>query len=327
MATQPNSPGRDQEFLPALYGRTDDTAKGQQSFHKLLIGLEIALSLLGAAAVVASQIPQITDVINNFIRIQVWGGQPAALSIATAITLSASALALGARFIWKPGEKWRQSRYIGETDASLAWRYATKATDFDLGTGVVQFSTAEDWYSSKVEELVTQTANLDLPIGAAKSEITDQMKVLRNAVLADQYQRYRTERAASQRDWYLLRAKEYRRKRNFWRVMTFLVYAAGITLLILHATSLRDTAPLGLLSANYWPLVVAGVGGIASWVAARHYEDLLQSYSFTSVRLSLALDKMSDFDPSTGNSAQFARWVDEIESLMDAEHQQWHALA
>jgi hypothetical protein len=316
-------------FFPALYRRTDIAAKEFQQWYYRAIAVETTLSVVGGAAVVATQIPSVSPFLVNAIGVQLFGGRVLPLSIATAIALLLTVITILVRYRWQPGERWRQSRFVGESDASLAWRYGAKATDFDLGTGSATYEDADDWYKTKAGILVDQSEKLDLPDDGDNKERTALMGKLRDGSLQDRFELYRDLRAIDQREWYAGKAKGLKRTRNMWRWLLILTYAVGIALLFTHGTGLRNLVPFGLLDANYWPLVAATVGGITAYVAARHYDDLAQTYEHTRSKLSLEIDSMDDFapePPDAAKEAKFARWVDRIEILMDAEHQQWHTL-
>jgi hypothetical protein len=313
--------------LPALYQATDTAAKRHQRWFILSLVAEIVFALLGALALVLEQNAFFADTVGSIGSIQMGGSTVATLSLATAVALIATAITLLVRYIFKPGEKWRESRYLGERCATLAWRYTARATPADLDRGQDAGVDANQWYLKQINELFTQARQLNLPEVDRLDQLTPAMSALRNAPVEQRYTIYLQGRAINQRDWYNKRARMFLARRNTLRFLTIVVYVVGAGLVLAHATALRDQAPFGLLAANYWPLVAATAGAITGYVAARHYDDLQQSYRYMRDCLSAEINVMSGFTltATTGERA-VSDWVDHIETLLDAEHQQWHAL-
>lgn len=323
---EPNlSPSPQQPDLPALYIATDTAAKSHQRWFIASILIEIGLTLLGAFALVLGENPDFVRAVGPIASVQVRGGAILPLSLATAVTLFATALTLGARYFWKPSEKWRQCRFLGEQCATLAWRYVTKATPVDLGRGQGAFTSVNNWYLDQIDKLLLQAKPLDLPDVNKEAQLTSAMITLRDGSLAQRFAVYLKWRASDQRDYYETRAREYRNRRNWWRFATIAVYIVGALVVVAHATQLRTTVPFGLLGANYWPVVAAAASAITGYVAARHYDDLQQTYGYMCGRLTAEINIMNQFDPNAPQAeADFAESVDRVETLMDAEHTQWH---
>jgi hypothetical protein len=311
--------------LPALYQATDTAAKRHQRWYILSIVAEIAFALLGALMLVLSQNPNFVDAASSIASVQVLGTTLVPLSLATAIALLATAITLVVRYIFKPGDKWRESRFLGERCATLAWRYATQATPADLDRAQDGQTDANRWYIDQIDDLLQQARPLDLPDVAGLEELTPAMSALRGAPAEQRFKSYLEDRVIDQRNWYDRRARRFRRQRNFWRAVTVLIYVLGGLLVLAHATSLRDQVPFGILATNYWPLVAAAGGAVTSYVAARHYDDLQQSYRYMAERLSGEIAVMRGFT-AAGREREVGEFVDRVETLMDAEHQQWHAL-
>ncbi len=323
-------PGRSislkQGDLPALYQATDTAAKRHQRWYILSILTEIAFALLGALTLVLSQNPDFINATSSIATVQISGMTVVPLSLATAIALLATGITLVVRYIFKPGDKWRESRFLGERCATLAWRYAAKATPPDLGRAQEGQTDASRWYIDQIDELLQLAKPLDLPDVAGLEELTPAMSALRGAPAEQRFKSYLEDRVIDQRNWYDRRARRFRRLRNSWRAVTVLIYVLGGLLVLAHATSLRDQVPFGLLATNYWPLVAAAAGAVTGYVAARHYDDLQQSYRYMCERLSGEIAVMRAFTPTAGSEREIAEFVDRVETLMDAEHQQWHAL-
>jgi len=204
-----------------------------------------------------------------------------------------------------------------------------KATDVDLKRGRGPFPPVDDWYLGEIGALLLEAKPLDLPDVKKDDQLTQDMTALREAPLSQRFEVYREQRAINQRDWYNNRARSFRKYRDVWRVITVLVYFVGAGLVVAHAISpLRNAVPFGLLGANYWPLVAAVASAITGYVAARHYDDLQQTYRYMSGLLTAEIDVMRKFNPTTDTQAEadFAEQVDRVETLMDAEHKQWHKL-
>src|SRR4051794_31844589 len=150
-----------QDDLPAFYQATDTAAKRHQRWFIVSIVLEIAFALVGAAALVLGQNPNFVDAVGSVASVQFLGATVVPLSVATAAALLATAVTLVARYVWKPGDKWRESRYLGERCATFAWRYAARATPVDLGRGQEAPADANRWYLDQIAELQQQARPLD----------------------------------------------------------------------------------------------------------------------------------------------------------------------
>jgi hypothetical protein len=300
-------------------------AKQHQRWFIVSILVEAALALLGAVVLVVGLNPNFAGAVGSVAGVEVFGSKIYPVSLTIAVALAATAVTLIARYIWKPGEKWRESRFLGERCYMLAWRYAARATPVDLGRTQEGQTDANRWYLDQIDELLRQGRSLDLPDVQGLDQLTPAMSELRNASVDQRFKTYLEDRAINQRNWYDRKARQFRRRRNYWRAVVVLIYVIGALLLIAESTPLRDLVPLGLLQTNYWPLVVAAAGAVTGYVAARHYDDLQQSYRYICERLSGEIDAVRAVTPSV--EREVSEWVDRVETLMDSEHQQWHALS
>jgi hypothetical protein len=316
-----------QRDLPALYQATDIAAKRRQRLFIVSILAEIIFALLGALALVLEEIPDVMQAASSIATINVVGITVVPLSLATAVALLAIAVTLIVRYVFKLDENWRESRFLGEQCATLAWRYAARATPADLGESQDIQTDADRWYLDQIDDLLQQAKLLDLPDVKERDELTPAMSAFRNAPVEQRYTAYLNDRAIDQRDWYDRKARQYNRLRNSWRTVIILIYVVGAGLVLAHATPLRDQVPFGLLTANYWPVVAAAAGGVTAYMAARYYDDLQQTYRYLSERLSGEIAIMRDFTPTPDRERRISEFVDRIETLMDTEHQQWHALS
>jgi hypothetical protein len=295
--------------FPALHQQTDRAAKGYQRTFLYTVAFESVLIIAGAVTLV------LTPKDSTLATVSIFGHDVGALPLATALSLLLAVVPLLTHYILKPGEKWRQSRFVGESCKSLAWRYAVKATAFDINPGLTRVASLREWYTGAFDDLIQQAKDLDLADTGSPSAITDKMKNLREATLTERFKAYIDQRARDQRDWYQRKAKVFRGQRTFWRTVRLVVYVVGAGLVAAYAFK--------ALPFNFWPLAAATLSAVAGYVAARHYDDLLQSYWYMGERLTAEIDGMSSFGD---NEAEFAQWVAHVEGLMDAEHQQWHSL-
>jgi hypothetical protein len=249
------------------------------------------------------------------------------LSLATAIALLATAFTLVARYILKPGEKWRNSRYLAERTATLAWRYADRATPSDLDRGQNAGVDANQWYMKRIHEVFTEAEKLSLPEVDRLDQLTPRMSALRNAPSDQRFKAYLEGRAIEKRNAYNRRARVYRRRRTVWRSIVALTYIVGAGLVLAHATPLRDLVPFGLLATNYWPFVAVAAGSVTGYVASRHYDELQESFRYVRDVLAAEIEGMKGFTPTAATAERdLSEWVDRVETLLDAEHQQRYIL-
>jgi energy-converting hydrogenase Eha subunit C len=324
----PSSLTLESKDFPALYRATDEAAKTYQRGFIISILVEIGLTLLGALALVLEQNPSFVQAVGPVASVQVPGGKVFPLSLATAAALLGTAVTLLYQYALKPGDKWRQSRFLAERCATLAWRYAAHAAPFDLGRAGTATVDVDRWYLDQNTALLKEAAPLDLVNVAHGHDdvLTPAMIALRGASLAERFRIYSRDRAIAQRNWYKSRSQMFRQRRNTLRAVTVTIYIIGAGLVILHATPLRTLAPFGLLLPNYWPLVVAAAGAVTGYVAARHYDDLQRIYGYTAVLVTGELNAMENSTPTDDDEAKIGNWVDRIETILDTEHRQWRAL-
>jgi hypothetical protein len=70
-------------------------------------------------------------------------------------------------------------------------------------------------------------------------------------------------------------------------------------------------------------------GALGSWMGARHYEELGQTYAAMTRRLTVLKDRaeqlnLGSFPSQTLPTAVvWAQFVDEVETLLEAEHREW----
>jgi hypothetical protein len=314
--------------LPALYRATDAAAKTYQHGFTLAILVELGLTLLGALALVLEQNPAFVQAVGPVASVQVAGGKVFPLSLATAAALLGTAVTLLYQYALKPGDRWRQSRYLAERCSTLTWRYAAHATPADLGRADASSSDVDRWFLEQYAHLLKEAEPLDLMnVSQGPDDVLSQVaRTLRGASLSERFTVYSRDRATAQRNWYESRAQKFRQRRNTLRAITVIIYIIGAVLVILHATPLRTVAPFDLLLPNYWPLVVAAAGAVTGYAAARHYDDLLRNYGYTAALVTGELNVMGTYTPADGDEAKVGNWVDRIETILDTEHHQWHAL-
>jgi hypothetical protein len=215
---------------------------------------------------------------------------------------------------WRQGDRWRGRRALAEAMGTLAWRYSMEALPGDLPGAKPGARPGRDGFDDEFRVLSAGAQELDLPPPApASHQITAQMNALRmSASPQEKLDVYVRDRVQDQLDFYLPRAASFRHWRTGLQasiLVSYLVLGVGL-------------APLGGFGVA--TTIAAALG---SWMGTRHYEELGQSYGAMARRLSVLKDRAErlNLNPSgaISPSVVVAQFVDDVETLLEAEHRDW----
>jgi hypothetical protein len=207
----------------------------------------------------------------------------------------------------RPDKVWYEGRALAESVKTLTWRYVAGAAPFEAGS--------ERADSEFVERIRTLQRDLpDVPLlPSTASTITDKMRAMRAAPLAERKEAYLVGRVLDQQDWYAQRALYHQRSARFFRNTMLVMEVAGITGALAKA--------FGVVNFDLAGIVAAAVSAFAAWNATRQHSATATAYVLASHELAVIRDLLDrDLDEHQWSAA-----VVDAESAVSREHTMWHA--
>lgn len=281
-----------------LYGASDSSSIAAQKKHFLLVRARIALLLViaGVTSFAWNHVPNIRTF--------------AAIAVAIFLVVS---MAVSAILDMKKFDRiWFSSRAIAESVKTESWRFMTKAEPYD---STVPDSTAEALFLERLDYILHRQPSVcpELsPYLEEGAQITDHMKQMRKKPLEDRRAYYFQDRIRDQRLWYTAKAKWNHAQQSRWFIATWIlqITAAAIAIMII---SFSDPIlnPVGILTT-------AG-GGVLSWIHARSYRELSQSYSLIAQELSLLEARANQVT----TEEELSEIVLDVERTISREHAMW----
>jgi hypothetical protein len=232
-----------------------------------------------------------------------------AASLVPALAVAVAIAAAAIRFYIKFDEQWHQRRALAEAVNGLAWRYSMEALPGDLPGAYSTALRGDEEYARKYDALVKTATTMNLlPPAGKEAIITAKMRDLRALSPADKRAAYLVDRLDDQETFYSGQANRFLSARNGLRWVMIACYVVGAALLPFNG--------LGAMTTT--------AGAFGTWIAAKHYSDLSQSYSAMARQMDSLRARATDqsLDGPTG-AAQWGRFVDDLETQLDGEHQDW----
>ncbi|HEX6797713.1 MAG TPA: DUF4231 domain-containing protein [Ktedonobacterales bacterium] len=282
--------------LPAIYrAASDESGRGQRVFQ---VSTVIGLFLLVVAAIAGLGTVKIHSID--------WAGVIAAAAFFTAIIVRTY------RLITQPDKVWYNGRAVAESGKTLGWRYAVGGEPF--GINALTPPQADKRLAERLTEMLTDIRHLPLdPASEGAEQISPAMRALRARPLEDRKATYAEGRIAAQQAWYARKAKENKRLARLWNAILLAIEIVGGVAAILKAIGVLPLDLLGLFGT------VAAAG--TSWLQAKQYTALAQTYSITSYELAAIRARIAD----QTTEDDWARFVDEAEEAISREHMLWRA--
>lgn len=282
--------------LPAIYrAASDESGRGQRAFQ---VSTVIGLCLLIVAAVAGLGTVKIRGID--------WAGVVAAFAFFMAIIVRAYRLAT------HPDKVWYDGRAVAESGKTLGWRYAVGGEPF--GVNALTPPEADKRLAERLKDILTAIHHLQLdPASEGEEAISPAMRELRARPLDDRKAAYAKGRIGAQQAWYARKAKENKRLARLWNVILLAIEVIGGIAAILKAIGVLPLDLLGLFGT------VAAAG--TSWLQAKQYAALAQTYSITSFELAMIKARIAD----QTTEDDWARFVDEAEEAISREHMLWLA--
>ncbi|WP_349879185.1 DUF4231 domain-containing protein [Micromonospora sp. HUAS YX12] len=273
--------------------------KGQQSYMRLTYaGLLVALlaSIGGAINIDRRLGEKAVDL----------GGALAGLAFIAGIFIAYYLLST------KPERAWYEGRAAAESIKTMSWQYCVAGGAFGYDTLVP----ADKLFLDRLKETGQTAAAAQLTLTGVGSQITNGMRSLRAAPLADRMVRYRIDRLEQQNKWYAQKAADNRRRARLWFGIAIILQAIGLVFAALKTFDVVDVDLLGI--------VATAAASASAWLQTKDHQNLAESYAVTSRDLSLVLTK-ADSMLQGATEEVWRRFVEDAEHAISREHTLWLA--
>lgn len=211
-------------------------------------------------------------------------------------------------------DKWYGGRAMAESIKSLAWKYMTGAEPFQLSSRPQE---ADHTFVEHIRDILEQADQLAVPVGgpaATESQISDDMRQVRNLSLERRQDIYHKDRIQDQRKWYSnkARANQTSERRLFYAVIASQVIAVGCGLL----ATFSATMPLGFVG-----VFSASAAALLAWLQVKRHQELSQAYGVAAHELGLISNEIAYISEDD----DFADFVADAEAAISREHTLWAA--
>jgi hypothetical protein len=205
---------------------------------------------------------------------------------------------------------WVRARAAAEALKREAFRFATRAQPYDT-------STADELLKKERERIEGQLTDLrDRQVDAAREGSAPRV-----ALSPEQY---RERRVRDQIDWYIMKARLYRKVANClrWTEFTLALAATIITALAGALGKKFEIGPMQFDVAALTAVLTTVSGAILAHIEASRYQHLVTSYLATAARLE---DLDAEFDVARTNAGTWSEFVNRCEEIIAAENNSWVA--
>lgn len=285
---------------PKLFQQSDSSAIRAQKRYFWLVRLKIVLLLITAiiASVAWSQIAEFRT--------------PAAVASAVilASTMTISAMMDAKKF----DHLWFRSRAVAESVKTESWRFMIKVKPYDSS---IADSEAEASFLNRLKEILHRQPSICGELASCSEgdvPITSQMRLIRNENLESRRAFYIKNRISDQRLWYEKKTKWNKRQEYKWFIIAWMLQlgAAVFAILIVVLSEILIN-PVGIITT-------AGAS-VLSWMHARRYQELAQSYGLIEQELSLQKEKAK----TVASEEMLSEIVEDTERTISREHTIWLA--
>jgi SMODS and SLOG-associating 2TM effector domain 3/SMODS and SLOG-associating 2TM effector domain 1 len=284
---------------PALFLQADGASAGAQK--KYLNFTRGTLILLVAGAALAAVSPALRSC------------KPA-VATASAVVLAASVLLTAYLKTQKPEQLWYGGRAVAESTKSMTWRYMMGAAPYlcDLPS-----AEADRKFVLELKSIFKERKQLAFGFCgefSGQPQITDCMRAVRLASLAERRAAYLAERVSDQRRWYGKQAKRNRSAENkYFNVIVISQLLAFIAAIALVRWPDSDIKLTGLFTCLASALI--------AWLQLKQHRELAQSYSIAELELGFIQEQAQHIT----TDADFSDFVGDAENAISREHTLWIA--
>jgi hypothetical protein len=284
---------------PILHHEADATSLWGQRAHLRNIRLELLFLIAGAIAGALS-----LGVVGS---VEV-AGLAAGLFFLAALTMRQFAST------HRPEARWYQGRAAAESVKTLAWRYAMGGEPFGLSLSDAE---ADKLFIVRLRDILGDLGDVMLTMGGKGSgtQITQEMRALRDLDLAGRKRVYAAQRIEDQRNWYASKAARNTRSLRLWLTVTLALEVAGVAAGILKAVRILES-PGDLLG-----IFATMVAAAAAWIQTKQHGTLATSYSVAAQELA-AIGTLIEHQTTDD---EWEKFVGSSEAAISREHTLWRA--
>ena len=284
------------EDYPALYVECNTSAESNQRRHFQILQAEIVLL--------------ISIAIFGDIK---WSSFPS-LGILPPLAIAVS---LSVLFVFtvileskKLEKNWFNSRAVAEMVKRESWLYIMNTKPYNQQKDQKAKAKFKEFLKQIVESKTLPWKELTQAVQGA--QITETMEEKRNASFDEQKVFYIASRINDQRSWYTKKAKMHRARESRLTMLMWILLALGVTLAFVNII-LTD------LPVSAVGMATTASGAVLSWIGAKNYGELSQSYSMVAHQLSFIEDDAKQ--ARTDN--QLKNIVSDAEETIGQEHRIW----
>ncbi len=280
------------DSLPYLYQVADRVSLKNQNYYFNLICCYLFLLVVAALISYIWPKEQISIVISLIIFL---------ITIAILVLLK----------LKKPDDIWYNGRAVAESIKTRSWRWCMRSTPYesiDDNIAINEFI-ADQKNILKHNKSIRDILDTNIP----SEPISETMKQIRSLDISSRLEIYKEQRIQNQIIWYSLKAKENKKKANFWFIATILLYTITILLLIYKITNTNISLPIEVITT-------AGTG-ILTWINSKKFNELHSSYKLTAHEILFI--KMDGENITT--EEELSEFIINSETAFSREHTQWIA--
>ena len=281
---------------PTLYSECDACAEGNQKKRfqllKVEISLLIAIAVLGAIEW------------REFPNFGVF--PPLSIAVSLSILFVFTVIMENKKF----EKNWFAARAVAEMVKGESWLYMMKAEPYDQQKG----SEAKAKFKEFLKQIVESQALpwSELIHNHEVTQVTETMDEKRNAGFDEQKKFYISSRINDQRSWYARKARENRAKESRMTLLMWILLALGVALAFVNII-------LSDFPINAVGVATTASAAVLSWIGARSYGELSQSYGVVAQQLSFVEDDAKEAETED----ELRKIVIEAEETMSKEHRFW----
>ncbi|HEY7340388.1 MAG TPA: SLATT domain-containing protein [Ktedonobacterales bacterium] len=328
MAKQHEPMPLEESELPSLFRIADRGASRSKWLYFFLVGGELICICLAAIAKIFGQqfAPGIVGIFHiRVVEIPFQGDHISGKDLTNKIAeyafptlfLALAGIMYLTRLIKRYDKYWRARRALAEAVRELAWRFSMRAMVADMRTAV-PLTPDESKQAFAVEFEILKTQGDKLQLGPPEGqEITKKIAALRGKGGSEQRGDYLRGRVQEAKQWYAERAGHYRIWMIIFQGARILAYVFGGVLIFFNTFGSYGLAAMTTIA-----------GALGTWLVAKHYDDLSQSYAVVAGDLNYLHDSAPEVPPDSpsgggdpGNS--WVVFVDKIETILKGERQDW----
>ncbi|MEU4445365.1 DUF4231 domain-containing protein [Actinosynnema sp. NPDC050801] len=285
--------GLGDDDLPGLFEAADSASLDGQ--HRYIRAVRLRL-LLAVTAAATGAVPLIM-------------GRVDVAAIGTAIALAAVTVTELNLKAARPEDRWYDGRALAESAKSLAWKFSVGGLPFDKdgGEGATEHRLIQQMHELLEDAPPTSIKPSQRPV------VTEGMRLLRAAPLAERKAAYLEARIADQQRWYTAKAARNERLAGWWRAGLLAIEVVGICAALAKA--------VGAVRFDLAGVVAAVIAAGTAWISLRQLSTLARAYTFAANELAIVRGRLE----LVQDEASWASEVADAEEAVSREHTMWRA--